>query len=80
LPGASDYQVRDLLPIVPTSVTTSASHYGRINAENESNLELLESVPNQVAAYRQQLTGKMPNRPSCASPKRHHDNTLQGLS
>lgn len=37
-------QVRDALPIVPTSVVTSSSYYGRINAENESNLAILEEV------------------------------------
>ncbi|KAJ6437342.1 hypothetical protein O9K51_09896 [Purpureocillium lavendulum] len=36
--------IPDVLPIVPTSVTTSSSNYGRINAENESNLSLFEDL------------------------------------
>ncbi|KAH0595128.1 hypothetical protein MHUMG1_06877 [Metarhizium humberi] len=75
LPGLPDNQIRDLLPIVPTSATTSPSNYGRINAENESNLVLLESMPNEVNHYRQRILRKMSGQISTASGGEHHETT-----
>ncbi|OAQ63590.2 F-box domain-containing protein [Pochonia chlamydosporia 170] len=48
---SSESHIHDLLPIVPTSVTTSSSNYGRINAENETNLGLLKSVPKESESW-----------------------------
>lgn len=79
LPGLPDNQIRDLLPIVPTSATTSPSNYGRINAENESNLVLLESMPNEVNHYRQRILRKMSGQISTASGGEHHDATFAGM-
>ncbi|KJK78391.1 hypothetical protein H634G_06564 [Metarhizium anisopliae BRIP 53293] len=76
LPGLPDNQIRDLLPIVPTSATTSPSNYGRINAENESNLVLLESMPNEVNHYRQRILRKMSGQITTASGGEHHDTTF----
>ncbi|KAM4055995.1 F-box domain-containing protein [Hirsutella rhossiliensis] len=44
-PSPPPKQVQDRLPIIPTSATTSPANYGRINAENENNLSLLQSLP-----------------------------------
>ncbi|EXV05132.1 DUF3506 domain protein [Metarhizium robertsii] len=79
LPGLPDNQIRDLLPIVPTSATTSPSNYGRINAENETNLVLLESMPNEVNHYRQRILRKMSGQISTASGGDHHETTFADL-
>ncbi|KND93898.1 hypothetical protein TOPH_01989 [Tolypocladium ophioglossoides CBS 100239] len=50
-PQAGQEQIQDQLPIVPTLVTTSSTNYGRINAENETNLSLLEGLPDHRATH-----------------------------
>ncbi|UNI24833.1 hypothetical protein JDV02_010549 [Purpureocillium takamizusanense] len=49
VPSSDPPLITDVLPIVPTSVTTSPSNYGRINAENESNLSLFDDLPSRRA-------------------------------
>lgn len=54
----SPKKVQDRLPIIPTSATTSPANYGRINAENESNLSLLHGLPDH--RHKHQRTAMSP--------------------
>ncbi|KHN95478.1 F-box domain-containing protein [Metarhizium album ARSEF 1941] len=51
--------------------TTSPSNYGRINPENETNLQLLESMPSEVNRYRQRMLVKMPGQSGAAGDNQH---------
>ncbi|KAK2608539.1 hypothetical protein QQS21_002885 [Conoideocrella luteorostrata] len=78
-PNTLRHHVIDLLPIVPTLATTSPSHYGRINAENETNLSLMASVPNEVNRYRQTMPSRnmTPEHDDSVSIRRQRDRKEQ---
>ncbi|TWU77467.1 hypothetical protein ED733_006952 [Metarhizium rileyi] len=78
--GFIDNPVHDLLPIVPTLATTSSSNYGRINAENETNLGLLEGLPSEVSRHRKRILGKMSSTSGITSGKQHHNIAVQSVS